>query len=298
MIDVDAAMAYLGFVEARHEAYLNRQAGLAAPWTNEPIVQAHKFTNVFRILDHGTQFILSDLAEPGLSDRDLLMRLFLYRHTGRVEAWQYLDMTVGYPVVANLPEALAAWLQYPSAFFTNAYLVYPQSHVKGTNKIESIVDLASRLFTEGSEQDVVPDFLAAQTQKERFQVLRRNKGVGDFMSMQVLTDWGYTANCGEDREDEFIVLGPGALKGAAALDPSAKPMDVFKWAVESVRQDPPLLALDEVGEGYRAPSYMDLQNTLCEFSKHSRFASKPEPTKPYTPAHPGPQPKPLLPQHW
>ena len=43
---------------------------------------------------------------------------------------------------------------------------------------------------------------------------------------------------------------------------------------------------------------MDVQNTLCEFSKYVRFQSKPIPTKQYVPAHPGPQPPPVLPKHW
>lgn len=291
MIDADAAMAYLGFVEARHEAYLNRQAGFPAPWTDEPIVRDHKFTNVFRILDFGTQFVLTDLEcdDP----RDTLMRLFLYRHTGRVEAWQFLDMLSGYPTLGGLGQISEIWKQYPGPFFTNAYLVYPQSHVKGTNKIDSIVDLTFRLF---EQDDIASEFLDAETQHDRFQVLRRNKGVGDFMAMQILTDWGYTRHCKEDREDEFIVLGPGAVKGAAALGPGDKPMDVFRWAYAAVQDDPPLLHL---GDGSaRTPSFMDVQNTLCEFSKHARFEAKPAPTKTYVPAHPGPQPEPVLPKHW
>lgn len=324
MIDPDAALAFLGFVEARHTAWEKRQAGLPAPWTDEPIVATRKFTNVFRVLDYGSQFVTSTLLDPELSARDQLARLFLYRHTGRVEVWEYLELMLGrYPTVDDLQEVLQIWQEYRGetritqrgqearnspgekrtfqrSVFTGAYLVFPQTHDRGSDKLESIVDLTRRLFHPDSDQDVVPEFLAADSPALQFAILRRNKGVADFMSMQVLTDWGYSPQCGQDREDDFVQPGPGAVKGAAALDPHAKPMDVLHWAVETIRSSPgcPTLPLDSYGEDYRVPSYMDAQNCLCEFSKWVRFAAKPLPAKPYQPAHPGPQEPPVLPKHW
>ena len=322
MIDVDAAMDYLQFVEARHTAWVARQTGMDSPWTDDPIVNSRKFTNVFRILDHGTQFVLTDLEDPEVSDRDLLMRLFLYRHTGRTEVWEFLELMLGaYPTVSELDEVLDIWRAYRGdahvrtrnvdprsagrttqtdfkrSVFTSAYLVFPQSQVKGTDKLESIIRLTQRLFTPDSPNDVMPDFMAAQTQAERFAALRRNKGVADFMSMQILTDWGYTSHCGVDRENEFVVPGPGARKGAAALAPGVKAEVVIDWAVEAIRSLPNCPRLQLPGGQVREPSYMDAQNTLCEFSKYVRYQDKPA-SKPYVPAHPGPQPEPVLPEHW
>jgi len=310
---------FLAFVAERHRIWEKRQAGLPQPWTDDPILASKKFTNIFRILDPGTQFLLTDLFEPSLDPRDALMRAFLYRHTGRVETWQYLDVMLGgYPTFETLEDVRAAWKEYrgssrdvsrgenpnknaagssfrvfdKTVVFTNAYLVFPQSNIPGTDKLDSIVDLTKRLFTPGSPDDVMPRWLAARTQAERFALLRRNKGVGDFMSMQVLADWGY--QCGEDREDEFLVSGPGSIKGAKAIDPSATTTAVVKRVVQAVRELPDCPRL-----GYRAPSLMDIgSNLLCEWSKYTRFRGQPLPTKPYTPAHPGPQPAPVLPDYY
>src|SRR5690606_28148655 len=132
----------------------------------------------------------------------------------------------------------------------------------------------------------------ATTQAQRFKLLRQNKGVGDFMAMQVLTDWGY--QCGEDREDEFLVPGPGSVKGAKAIDPHAKTMDVVHRVVEAVRALPDCPRL-----GYRTPSLMDIgSNLLCEWSKYVRFRQQKTPTKTYQPAHPGTQPPPVLPDYY
>jgi hypothetical protein len=287
---------FLDFVVERHRIWEQRQAGTAQPWTEDPVLANRKFTNVFRVLDPGTQFLLKDLFEPDLNPRDTLMRAFLYRHTGKVETWELLDLMVGeYPTVPMLEDVRKIWHGYrdtKAPFFTNAYLVYPQSSTPGTDKLDSIVDLTKRLFTPGSPDDIMPEWLSAQTQKERFKILRRNKGVGDFMSMQILTDWGY--QCGEDREDEFLVPGPGSIKGAKALDPDAKTMEVVRRVVKEVRgvASSPRL-------GYRSSSLMDIgSNLLCEWSKYVRFRGQSLPKTNYIPAHPGPQPDPVLPSYY
>jgi hypothetical protein len=304
MIDADAALAYLSFVEQRHRAWVRRSAGLdQRTWTDDPIIAGKKFTNVYRVLDYGSQFVLTDLIDPELDPADQLMRLFLYRHTGRVEAWKVLEMTTGYPTRDNLDDVIAAWKAYRGDFkwgsggpstpggirkhktktykrpiFTGAYLVFPQSTVPGTDKFDSIMDLTRRLFIDGNVAEL---FLGATLQRARFNALCGNKGVANFMSMQILTDWGYTPHCGEDRENDFVIAGPGAVKGAAAVWPGADPRKVIDWGVDSLRNS------GTVRLGDRLPSCMDVQNTLCEFSKYVRFAAKPLPTKPYTPAHPG-----------
>jgi hypothetical protein len=311
-VNLDNALDYVEFVEERHRIWERRQAGEPGPWTTHPILASRKFTNVFRVLDYGSQFLLRELLEPELSERDTLMRCFLYRHTGRPESWEYLGLSVGYPTVADLEDVRAAWHVYRGGFkeggrgsgarfqaktggvrvfdnpmFTSAYLVFPQSATPGTDKLDSIIDLTKRLFTPGSPEDIVPEFLAASSQRARFAVLRRNKGVGDFMSMQVLTDWGYSSHCPTYREDEFVTLGPGAVRGAAALGAG------IETAVDLVRSSVgcPQLA-------GRPPSYMDIQNTLCEFSKWVRYRDKTGPGEPYVPAHPGKQPEPALPVNY
>lgn len=322
MIDIDVADTYLEFVTERHWIWAQRQRGDAQPWTADPVLASRKFTNVFRILDWDSQFLVRELLDE--HPADTLMRCFLFRHTGRREAWEFFDVMHGrMPDVQDLMDGtlLETWKTYrgegrtklknikPPAersnkaaghsetvfkrtVFTSAYLVFPQSSVRGTDKLESIIALARRLFV-GDRVDQA--FFAGRNQAQRFGALHANKGVGDFMSMQILTDWGYTPHCGEDREDEFVVCGPGAKRGAAAINPSAKAEDVVRWAQAEIHeQELALLPLDDHSGEYRAPSLMDVQNTLCEFSK---YLKGPRATS-YTPAHPGPQPTPLLPNHW
>lgn len=299
--DSERMRLYLDFVEARHNVWIERQVGAPAPWTSDPILASKKFTNVFRVLDPGSQFVLTDLVEENGSARDTLMRLFLYRHTGRVEAWEHMRGELGYLLLHwDLDTVLEYWRDYRAEgnpIFTGAYLVYPGSSTSGTDKLDYIIGLTQRLFTPGSPEDVVPDFLKATTQAERFGVLRRNRGVADFMSMQILTDWGYTP-FGLDVENDFVVPGPGCRKGIMAITDTPDQLSFLHFARAEVLMGDDVPVLNLPGGGSRVPSIMDVQNTLCEFSKYVRYLSKGSAAKPYLPAHPGPQPEPVLPAHW
>ena len=309
-------MTYLDFVEERHAIWYKRQTGAPQPWTDDPILAGQKFTNVFRVLDPGSQFVF-ELAHE--DPKTTLMRLFLYRFTGRVEAWQALGLTLGYPEstddlagVLRFWQAYRGpgtkfqrvpWMQagnpdapkrdnwsYPYSVFTGAYMISPRTLAHGTDKMEAVIAMTGDMFS----GTVWPRFAAARNQADRFNALRQNPGMGDFMAMQILTDWGYTSHSDGDRENEFVMAGPGAKRGAALIDPSSATLVTLGWAQRTIHQLPdcPLL-------GTRKPSLMDVQNTLCEFSKYARYASKaPKHPKKYRPAHPGPQPEPRLPEHW
>lgn len=298
---------FVNYVEQRHSIWEQRQLGDGSWKVGDPILQERKFTNVYRVLDYGSQFFIRDLATPHSGPRDTLFRSFLYRHTGRWEMWEFFNAMEGRPPIVEdgelVFEVFNAYrdsdprLKGGKAVFTGAYLVFPQSHTKGTDKLRSIVDLALRLFTPGSPDDIWPDFDAATTQADRYQTLRRNKGVGDFMAMQVLTDWGYTHHAGEDREGEFVVPGPGARRGTANLHPKEDPVAVInRYALYFELLGTVALSLPT--GGFRTPSLMDVQNCMCEWSKYVRFRDRTPAGRPYQPAHPGQQPRPTLPQHW
>lgn len=290
-IDLDHATLYMDFVAERHKVWERRQDGSPQPWTDNPVLASRKYTNVFRVLDPGSQFVFRlDHDDPV----ETLARLFLYRHTNLPSAWEaFFEATGAWPSLYNLDSVLEFWTDYRASggkLFSGAYMVYPQSSEPGTDKAKSVVELTKRLFL---DEGLGVDFLVAEGQAERFATLRRNKGVADFMSMQILTDFGYTRH-GSDVEDEFVICGPGAKRGAAHIAPSWKPGDVIEWAIVAVHQ---MRDCPELPNG-RKPSRMDIQNTFCEFSKYVRHLGSPHRESAYRPAHPGVQLAPTLPRHW
>lgn len=289
-LNPDAAMDFTEFVAERHRIWELRQAGAPQPWTTHTALGSYKFTNVYRVLDPGSQFVLTDLAEPDAAPVDVLARLFLYRYTNWPATWHWMRDKLGrYPLARDLDETLVSIINgKPGQVFSGAYMIIPQPGFVG-DKVQMAVELAQRALETG----VLEEFLAADTQADRLAPLRSLYGVGDFLAMQILTDWGYTPHCGADREDEFAVFGPGSKRGARALGVGS-----IEEALDLLHAQPdcPRLALPH--GRVRLPSLMDVQNCLCEFSKLVRYNGKPPSRRVYPPAHPGPQAPPVLPESW
>ena len=73
----------------RHRIFLAKEAGKPKPWTDDPIFQKYKFTNVFRELDRTTIFVRENIREPLFDDPELLLfNVALFRQTGAAEGWQ------------------------------------------------------------------------------------------------------------------------------------------------------------------------------------------------------------------
>jgi hypothetical protein len=248
-----------------------------------------KMTNMFRVLDPGSQFVFE---LDGNDPVTVIARLVFYRITNLPSTWYALRTRLGrYPVTTDFTRDSDVMLGFLNTYrnlgnrvFSGAYIIIPEPGTTN-DKIEGAVRLTQRFIVEKAEA-----FLDATTQDERFAVLLSTPGLGKFLSMQILTDWGYLQP--EEPDLSFIVAGPGARRGATLLDSAKKPEDVihdiaFDWI------DHPSVSL--VG---RALTPMDVQNTFCEFSKYAREIAVPRKKTAYRPAHTGIHPIPVLPQWW
>lgn len=280
MINVDAAMTFLDFVWERQAVWQRRQSGQPQPWSADPVLSTRKFTNVFRWVDPGSQFVITDLMCD--DEMEFLSRCLLYRITNLPDAWSSFEGDLS---LTKRPgefwEHLHSRKTRGLPVFSGAYMIWGGTE-KGVDKIDHVFGVL-----EGASDGLV-GFLMADTQRERFEALESCRGMGAFNAMQVLTDYGYGT---EYREDQFVVPGPGARKGAAELGASGE--EAIEWAWETIHATP---GQPEVLG--RQLSKMDVQNCLCEFSKYVRFASNPSARKPYAPAHPGVALPLVLPKHW
>lgn len=295
---IDMKTMYFDFVVQRHAIWERRQAGEPGPWTANPYLWK-KYTNVFRVLDPGSQYVVQ-MMQDAPTPADALARAFLYRYTNKPETWDYLKRELGHwPLAedmdANLTADINRYKNEGNTVFSGAYIIMPAPNTSG-DKVAHAVALTSRLLHPQSPQNVFGAVAGASSQRAAFDALKAHNGVGDFMAMQVLTDWGYYWPDWD--ENGFVVAGPGSKKGIAHLTRD-KPEDFIREIQQEwyQRADMPLIFLPN-GKA-RALSLMDTQNTFCEFSKYVRLMAEPKkPTRPYVPAHPGPQPEPTLPSHW
>lgn len=303
-MNVDMAMSVLDFAVERHKVWERRQAGDTGPWSDDPILQTRKFTNVYRFLDHGSQFLIKELLygpdREELSAMDVLARCYLYRMTNRPAVWEYtLNILGRYPMAHDLDEGLISlwcdWRDLGNQVFSGAYVIMPRPGVHGVDKTRAVIELAAALFHPELSTNITWDFMQADSMADRFKVLRSQPAVGDFIAMQTLTDFGYSLHGGliDQDENDFVMPGPGCRNGAKEVFPDKKAEYAVQWLQETLHALPDC---PEV-EG-RKPSLIDCQNVWCEASKLFRYMRKPVSPKPYRATHPGPQPEPFLPPHW
>jgi alpha-glutamyl/putrescinyl thymine pyrophosphorylase clade 1 len=85
--------SYWKFAAERHRIYLKRLAGSPQPWTNDPILAAHKFTNVFRAADRVSQYCIKEVIYQGggsMQAEDVVFRVLLFKLFNSIPAWETL----------------------------------------------------------------------------------------------------------------------------------------------------------------------------------------------------------------
>lgn len=300
-MDADMAMVYLDFVQERHRIWWKRQRGLEGPWTDDPVLRTRKFTNVFRVLDYGSQFLCKELLwdephDPGT----VWMRAFLYRYINRPEPFlafkeEFGRMPIREDLERNLPDL---WRDYRAGgypVFGNAYKMFSGAENAGTDRLTWITELVNRFFGFGDD-DIVDALRGTRSPETKLAVLKTIPRCADFMGMQILTDYGYWDPSWD--ENAFVVPGPGARVGAKEVGFSDAG-EAIRWAHHALTWRDNDLLLPLPNGQYREPSWMDVQNTFCEFGKYIRYRGKPTPTRgDYRPAHPGAQQAPFVPPHW
>ena len=84
------------FVVERYLIHKRRLAGSAPPWTNDPILASYPFTNVFRVFDRVTQYILRNVINRGdQSLEEQCFRVMLFRTFNKIETWELLKRHFG-----------------------------------------------------------------------------------------------------------------------------------------------------------------------------------------------------------
>jgi hypothetical protein len=95
---------YWRFAAERQEIFFRRLAGEPAPWTANPVMQRHKFTNSYRASDRVSQFLIRNVIyrDDLPSDaREVVFRVVLFKLFNRIDTWRLLEKEIG-PI--TLPE--------------------------------------------------------------------------------------------------------------------------------------------------------------------------------------------------
>lgn len=266
---------YWRFAATRQAMYEARVRGEPGPWTRDPILGAHRFTNCFRAADRVSQYLITSVIYHGdQAWEEVVFRTLLFKLFNRISTWQFLtdelgDLTWSAFDRYRYDRALSRQFNAGTRLYSAAYVVPPPRLGRDRKHSNHL------LLLELMMRDRLPERLAlATTMQEAFMVLRSYPAIGDFLAFQLLIDLNYSNGLNFDEMD-FVVAGPGARDGIRkcfGLAASGVEDDVIRYMAENQSQNFRRLGLSFAGLRGRPLQLIDCQNLFCEVDKYARVA--------------------------
>ena len=164
----------------RHSIHQRRLAG-EETWTDDPILQEYKFTNLFRIFDRNTQFVLRQVIPGGESGlTETCFRVILFRMFNRIETWELLSRQLGQLTWESFDvDTYDSVLRSAQAVHGHAYFI-PAPKLGGHDNISNHLRLIYLLMELELPQQL-KEFFHMQ---DAFQYICLFPGMGDFTGFQ------------------------------------------------------------------------------------------------------------------
>ena len=268
---------YWRFAAERQEIYFRRLANPVGPWTNDPILEDFRFTNVYRISDRVTQYLVKEVQYSGVrpqSRAEVFFRTLLFKLFNRIETWEAIERKLG-PVgwrttpLDRIVKVLDEETGRGKPVYSAAYIMPPPS-LGHERKHANHVALLGRMM----EDRLADRLAAADSLQAAYEMILGYPGVGPFLAFQYCIDLNYSTLMDFD-EGEFVVAGPGALDGIAkcfeGVDAESSSA-VIHWVVERQEEEFDRLGLRFPGLFGRRLQPIDCQNVFCEVAKYARLA--------------------------
>lgn len=264
---------YWYFAAARQEIYEARLSGQSPPWTGDPVLAAHRFTNCYRAADRVSQYLITQVCYRGEQVWDeVFFRVLLFKVFNRIPTWQLLVGRLGSVTWAGYSFAaydavLGQTLAAGERLYSAAYIM-PPPPLGADRKHSNHLRLLELMMSDRAPDKVA----AAPSMRAAFRVLASYPGIGAFLAYQYLIDLNYAAGLGFDEMD-FVVPGPGARDGIRKCFGSAADgieAEVIRYMADTQDQHFARLGLRFGGLRGRPLQLIDCQNLFCEVDKYAR----------------------------
>lgn len=258
---------YWRFAAERQAVYFRRLRGEPPPWTADPILLVHRFTNCYRAADRVSQYLIQNVIYAGdPTPREVVFRTILFKIFNRIGTWEKLLAWFGRPPCvkdAGIAEVLDV-AKAEGSIYSAAYVM--PSPGNAASKHRAHLALLANLDYE--------KILGTRSLEALYRVLLDIPSFGPFLAFQFAIDLNYSAIFDFD-EDSFVVAGPGALDGLSKCfaDPGEyTSADLICWTVDRQEVEFERLRLSFETLFGRRLHLIDVQNLYCEVSKYARVA--------------------------
>jgi len=259
----------------RQRIFYRRLLGRSAPWTADPILATHRFTNTYRASDRVSQYLINTVI-PGsdLSADDIFFRVMLFKTFNRVTTWQLLEGALGplhWPDIRLevCDAVLTRAVKLGSRIYSAAYIM-PPPRLGHDLKHRNHLELLRLMMT-----DHLPDQLAEAVSLEAaYTLLLAYPSVGPFLAYQYAIDLNYSRLLAFG-ESDFVVPGPGAADGIRKCfvdNNGLSDAELIHLTAEIAIACLDRLELTLPSLWGRPLQLIDYQNLYCEVGKYARKA--------------------------
>lgn len=258
---------WLYWIREREAIRQLREQGKPPPWTTDPVMAGTRFTNVRRMDDKVSRWLLQWYGTE-LSPQEAVVAATFGRLVNRPET---LDIySPGWPGWSTKSARAAMRIRAAQRrpVFTGAYII--NSAEQGSSKIETVLSIVNTVVSRAE----VPGWVNTWTMQAMHSNLTTVPGIGSFIAGQIVADMRHIARGDWDDRHTWAPVGPGSARGAAWLLGRDVPVrtqrefeDVLAALMNVARRRVPKIHCERKLEA------MDYQNTLCELSKYVRVKS-------------------------
>ena len=263
------------FAAKRQEVFFRKLQGDEPPWTRDPIIARHRFTNVYRASDRVSQYLIRHvICEGDQAVEEVFFRTILFRLFNKIETWELLHRalgTISYDEFSfcRYDQVLTAAMSSKTRIYSAAYIMPSGTNAFGyRSKHRNHLSLLSRMM----EDEVPRQIASVASMRQAFEILRSYPMIGDFLGYQFVTDLNYSEIC-DFSEMEFVIAGPGASDGIhkcfsdlGGLNES----EIIRLTCDRQEYEFERLGLKFRSLWGRRLQLIDCQNLFCEVSKYAR----------------------------
>lgn len=266
---------YFKTAKERYDIYLHRDANQPPPWTDNPIFQKYKFCNLFREHDKVTIWLKENWREPYADHPNLPFAMAL----ARLINWPPTLEEIGFPKRWNSVKTLAVLHRRKDEgekIYTGAYLLgsCPKGTDRATYLINSVLTPLHHVIP-----PVLNSAVAFKTLNHTWDWLRSQRGLGDFLAYEVVSDLRHTKYL-RDAPDimTWANAGPGALRGLTRLwgyQPKTRQIEGYSFPKKNAlgAMQALLVKSQEERWGLTTPPWemREVEHHLCEWDKYERI---------------------------
>ncbi len=264
---------YWHFASKRQQVFNNRNENPTGPWTNDPIISKHRFTNIFRASDRVSQFLIN-LQYKEQDVKEIFFKTMLFKIFNKIDTYTFLEEELGQIKYIDFDfkqyDQLLRWrMEEGKTIYSAAYIMPSAGSVFGYKQKHSNHLALLHQMMQTKFYDRLQD---ANSLEEVYQMFLSCPSFGTFLAFQYTIDINYSSIINFSEMD-FVVAGPGAINGISKCFDSFgdySHADIIRLMADDQEKEFQRLEIEHPKLWGRELQLIDCQNLFCEVDKYLR----------------------------